>query len=106
MLKSLHTGESSLEVHQEWGEPDIRTYLDTGTQSEIWSYADKANTNDVTAALLYTGPKNGDSGRFLDLKFANGKLESWTEADHKMPEKEGSKLGFGIGSPVSNTTHY
>ncbi len=28
MLRSLKPGESSLEVHQNWGEPDIRQYED------------------------------------------------------------------------------
>jgi len=58
--------------------------------------------------LLYTAPKPGDKGKFLDLKFVDGKLASWTEADHTMPPKEGAGFSYGIGNPVTSqpTMHY
>jgi hypothetical protein len=104
MLKTLQTGESSLDVHNSWGEPDIRNYVDDHTQ--VWSYAKRANTNDLTAELLYTAPKEGDAGRFVDLKFVDGKLASWQEADHQMPEKEGGSFSYGLGGSPGGTTHY
>ena len=60
--EGLQPGESSLDVHNQWGEPDIRNYTDNHVQ--VWSYAQKANTNDITAEFFYTAPKEGDSGRF------------------------------------------
>src|SRR5580693_6495839 len=71
MSDSLTVGESSPEVHHAWGEPDLRTYLPGET--EVWSYPYKPNSNDVTAALLYTSSKDGDKGTFLDLKFVGAK---------------------------------
>jgi hypothetical protein len=105
MEKTLKPGMSSAEVHQSWGEPDIRNYVDQHT--EIWSYAKRANSNDVTASVLYTSAKEGDQGTFLDLKFNDGNLVSWKEAQHTMPKKEGGgfNAGFG-GSPQSGTAHY
>ncbi|HLI78738.1 MAG TPA: hypothetical protein VKV03_02080 [Candidatus Binataceae bacterium] len=105
MENSLKPGMSSLEVHQMWGEPDIRNYVDQHTS--IWSYAKHANSNDVTATALYTSAKEGDTGSFLDLKFNNGQLVSWNEATHTMPKKEGAgfSAGFG-GSPQGGTYHY
>lgn len=99
MRDSLKTGESALDVHKKWGEPDLRQ--DTGPDSEIWSYAEHANSNDVTATLLYTSTKAGDKGKFLDLNFADGKLVSWNEAEHVMPSKHGSGISFGITGPGS-----
>jgi hypothetical protein len=108
MSGSLKAGESLLEVHRQWGEPDLRQY--PSDTVEIWSYPYKTNTNDVTAALLYTSTKEGDEGTFLDLKFINGKLVSWDEAKHTMPAKERSGFGAGIGSPSiaapGTTTRY
>src|ERR1700731_314312 len=63
MLRSLKPGQSSLEVHQNWGEPDIRQYVDRNRQ--VWSYAIQPNSNDVAATLLYTSAKPGDNGSFL-----------------------------------------
>jgi hypothetical protein len=105
MENTLKPGMSSLEVHQMWGEPDIRNYVNQ--HSEIWSYAKHANSNDVAAAALYTSAKEGDQGSFLDLKFDDGKLASWNEAAHTMPKKEGAgfSAGFG-GSPQGGTYHY
>jgi hypothetical protein len=105
MENTLKPGMSSLEVHQMWGEPDIRNYA--SQHSEIWSYAKHANSNDVAAAALYTSAKEGDQGSFLDLKFDDGKLASWNEATHTMPKKEGAgfSAGFG-GSPQGGTYHY
>ncbi len=105
MLRSLEAGQSSLDIHSQWGEPDIRSYVDNRTQ--VWSYAVRPNTNDITAELLYTAPKEGDAGRFLDLKFVDGKLSSWAEAEHAMPSKEGSGFSYGIGGvPMGNAVHY
>ena len=93
MSDSLQVGQTSPEVHHAWGEPDMRTYLPGDT--EVWSYPYKPNSNDVTAALLYTSSKDGDKGTFLDLKFVGGKLVSWQEAEHTMPAKghTGHRLG-------------
>src|ERR1700693_4928171 len=77
MENTLKPGMTSPEVHQMFGEPDIRNYVNQHT--EIWSYAKHANTRDVTAAVLYTSAKEGDQGSFLDLKFDDGKLLSWNE---------------------------
>jgi hypothetical protein len=101
MVKTLQPGQTTLDVHAAWGEPDIRVYPDQHTQ--IWSYAKKANTNDVTAAFLYTASKEGDSGRFLDLKFTDNKLASWSEADHTMPQKDPGGYGFGMTGGSQST---
>jgi hypothetical protein len=105
MEQTLKAGMGMPEVHQMWGEPDIRNYVDQRT--EIWSYAKHANTGDVTAAILYTSAKEGDKGSFLDLKFDDGKLVSWNEATHTMPAKQGGgfSAGFG-GAPQGGTVHY
>jgi hypothetical protein len=105
MEKTLKPGMTSLEVHQMWGEPDIRNYVDQKTA--IWSYAKHANSSDVTATVLYTSAKEGDQGSFLDLRFDDGKLTSWNEATHTMPKKEGSgfSAGFG-GAPPGGSVHY
>ena len=106
MLRSLRPGESSLEVHQNWGEPDMRQYV--GQNRETWSYAVRPNSNDITATLLYTSVKPGDDGKFLDLKFINGKLVSWNEAVHTVAAKQGSGFGYGLGpgGGVSNIRHF
>jgi hypothetical protein len=105
MKDSLKVGESSLAIHKEWGEPDIRTNI--GTDGQVWSYAERANANDVAATIFYTSAKEGDRGKFLDLKFVDGKLESWADAEHTMPSKQGT--GFSYGLPVntsSGISHY
>lgn len=110
MADSLQQGESMVSVHKEWGEPDIREYPTSDT--EIWSYPYKTNSNDVMAELVYTTAKEGDKGTFLDLKFVEGKLVSWSEAEHTMPPKEGAGVnyGFGLGksggSQQSGSAHY
>ena len=106
MLRSLKPGESSLEVHQNWGEPDMRQYVSRDQQ--VWSYAIQPNSNDVAATLLYTSVKPGDSGSFLDLKFIEGKLVSWNKAEHTMPAKQGTGFDFGVGpgGGVSNIAHF
>src|SRR5256885_17001261 len=86
MSEQLKVGQTIPEVHKNWGEPDIRAYPDS--HKEIWSYAVHANSNDLTAQLLYTSAKAGDMGTFLDLTFIDGKLVSWNEAQHTMPAKE------------------
>lgn len=97
MTQHLQVGEPMAEIHQKFGEPDIHQYLSNST--EIWSYAYKPNSNDLTAALLYTQPKEGDLGTFIDLKFQDGKLVSWAEAKHTMPPKQMSGFSAGIGAP-------
>lgn len=97
MQDSLTAGESVSAVRKQWGIPDITTYQ--GKNEEVWSYASRANTNDVAAMLLYAGAKEGDTGRFLDLHFVNGKLVSWNQATHTMPTKQGASFGFTVGPP-------
>jgi hypothetical protein len=106
MNRSLKPGQSSLEVHQHWGEPDMRRYI--GSQEQVWSYAIQPNSNDVAAALLYTSVKPGDNGSFLDLKFIDGKLVSWNKVEHTVPAKQGAgfSLGVGPGGAVSNLAHF
>jgi hypothetical protein len=105
MEKSLQAGLTMPEVHQVWGEPDIRTYVDP--HNEVWSYAKHANTDDYTATLLYTSAKEGDSGTFVDLKFSDGKLVSWDEGQHTMPAKEGAGFSAGLsGASPGGTAHY
>jgi hypothetical protein len=106
MTSSLKTGESALEVHQKWGEPDIRQYV--GSDKQVWSYAIQPNSNDMAAALLYTSVKPGDNGSFLDLKFTDGKLVSWSKAEHTMPAKRGAGFSFSVGpgGAVSNVAHF
>jgi hypothetical protein len=106
MLRSLKPGQSSLEVHQNWGEPDLREYI--GREQQVWSYAIQPNSNDAVATLLYTSVKPGDSGSFLDLKFSDGKLVSWSKAEHTVPAKQGTGFSFGVGpgGGVSNLAHY
>jgi len=106
MVRSLKPGESSLEVHQHWGEPDMRQYADR--EQEVWSYAIQPNSNDVAATLLYTSVKPGDNGSFLDLKFVDGKLVSWNKAEHTVPAKQGAGFSFGVGpgGGVSNLAHF
>ena len=112
MASSLEAGESMVDVHKQWGEPDIRQYPTADT--EILSYPYKTNSNDVMAALVYTSAKEGDKGTFLDLKFDGGRLVSWSEAEHTMPPKEGASYNFGLGGighqgspqPQSVGSHY
>jgi hypothetical protein len=103
--KHLQAGMGMPEVHQTWGEPDIRNFVDAHT--EVWSYAKHANSNDPTAAVLYTSAKAGDQGSFVDLKFIDGKLIAWNEATHTMPAKESGGIGLGLGgAPQTGTVHY
>lgn len=106
MKDQLKPGETAIQVHKDWGEPDLRK--DTGENTELWSYARRANSNDLAATIFYTSTKSGDEGKFLDLKFVNGKLVSWAEAEHTMPAKQGAgfSYGFGPGGAVSPVQHY
>lgn len=106
MRDSLKPGESMPEVRERFGEPDIRTDTDSG--AEVWSYASRANSNDVAATLFYTSAKSGDSGHFLDLKFVDRKLVSWSDADHTMPAKRntGINYGFTAGPASQPVTHF
>jgi hypothetical protein len=105
MLDSLKAGQTMPEVRQDWGQPDIITDQDQNT--EVWSYASRANTNDIAATILYTAAKAGDTGQFLDLRFVDGKLVSWSKQQHTMPVKHQSfGIGFGgVGSP-HDATHF
>ena len=98
MADQLQVGETMVEVHDKYGEPDMHHYL--SETSQIWSYPYKPNSNDIVATLVYTSSKEGDEGTFLDLKFVNGKLVEWTEAKHTLPSKEMSGFGAGIGGPA------
>lgn len=105
MAHDLKAGESTLEVHHDWGEPDLRSNVDA--QTEVWSYVSTPNSNDVAAALLYTSTKPGDTDKFLDLKFVDGKLVSWNTMEHTMPAKRGAGFNYGLGptgasGPVSH----
>jgi hypothetical protein len=106
MSEELKAGQTMSELHQKWGEPDLRAYPDQHT--EIWSYAVHANSNDVAATLLYTSAKEGDAGTFLDLKLVDGKLVSWNEAKHTMPAKESSgfRAGMGTGGSSAGAVRY
>ncbi|HUY27960.1 MAG TPA: hypothetical protein VMV27_11115 [Candidatus Binataceae bacterium] len=97
MTEHLKVGEPMSEIHQKYGEPDIHQFL--ANNVEIWSYPYKPNSNDLTAALLYTSTKEGDTGTFVDLKFLDGKLVSWAEAEHTMAPKERGGFSTGMGAP-------
>jgi hypothetical protein len=103
---SLKPGETMHEIHGQWGEPDLRTSVDQNT--DIWSYVSTPNSNDIVAQALYTSTKPGDSDKFLDLKFVDGKLVSWKTAEHVMPAKKGAgfSYGFGGGGGNSPVIHY
>jgi len=104
MLDSLKAGQTMPEVRQEWGQPDI--IADQDQDTEVWSYASRANTNDIAATILYTAAKEGDTGQFLDLRFVDGKLVSWSKQQHTMPTKRQTfGIGFGVASP-HDATHF
>jgi hypothetical protein len=96
MLDSLQVGQSSTEIHHKWGQPDIITEAADGSQ--VWSYAERANSDDVAATIFYTSAKEGDKGTFIDLQMADGKLKSWTEGEHRVPQKKGTAFGYSIGA--------
>jgi hypothetical protein len=105
MAHSLTAGETTLKVHTDWGEPDLRSGVDDTT--EVWSYVALPNSNDIAASLLYTSTKPGDTDKFLDLKFVQGKLVSWDTVEHTMPAKQGAGFSYGLGAsggsgPVSH----
>jgi hypothetical protein len=106
MEDRLKAGETALQVHQDWGEPDIRK--DLGEHSEVWSYASHPNNHDIAATIFYTSTKSGDEGKFLDLKFIDGKLVSWSEAERTMPAKQGAgfSYGFGANGEAAPVQHY
>lgn len=95
MAHDLKAGQTTLEVHHDWGEPDLRTSVDGQTQ--VWSYVATPNSNDVAATLLYTSTKPGDTDKFLDLKFVDNKLVSWNTVEHVMPTKRGAGFSYGLG---------
>lgn len=98
MRDSLRPGLSTVDVAARWGDPDLVT--NEGPTSQVWSYADQPNRDDPVAYVFYTSTREGDSGRFLDLKFVDGRLVSWQEAEHTMPSKEWPGFTIGIGGPV------
>jgi hypothetical protein len=105
MAHDLKAGQTTLEVHKDWGEPDLRTNVDAQTQ--VWSYVATPNSNDIAATLLYTSTKPGDTDKFLDLKFVDNKLVSWNTVEHVMPAKRGAGFSYGLGpsgasGPVSH----
>jgi hypothetical protein len=97
MTENLKVGESMVQIHQKYGEPDIHQFL--ANDVEVWSYPYKPNSNDLTAELLYTSTKEGDQGTFVDLKFQGGKLVSWAEEQHTMPSKIRGGFSAGMGAP-------
>ena len=103
MERELKSGDTMAQVQEKFGEPDIEERPDDRT--EIWSYAKHANSDDVAAEILYTSAKAGDQGTFEDLKFTDGSLVSWGEAQHTMPTKERSGLTttLGYGSHVGRS---
>jgi outer membrane protein assembly factor BamE (lipoprotein component of BamABCDE complex) len=104
MMDSLKPGQTMPEVRQQFGQPDIIADQDQNT--ETWSYASRPNSNDIAATLLYTAAKEGDTGQFIDLKFVDGKLVSWSKQEHTMPAKRQS-FGIGFGSPnPHDATHF
>jgi hypothetical protein len=104
MQDSLKAGQTMPEVRQQWGQPDL--IADQDQKTEVWSYASRANTNDIAATLLYTAAKEGDTGDFLDLRFVDGKLASWSKQQHTMPAKRQSfGFGFGAANP-HDATHF
>ncbi len=102
-VQSLKAGESAVDIHGRWGQPDI--VLDRGGEAEVWSYAERPNSDDIAASIFYSGVKEGDKGTFVDLRMVNGKLQSWSEAEHRMPAKRGADFGYTLG-PSANTTHF
>ena len=106
MKDQLKPGETTTQVHLDWGEPDLRK--DLGKTGQLWSYASRANSNDIAATVFYTSAKSGDEGKFLDLKFLDGKLVSWAETEHTMPAKQGAGFSYGLGpgGAVSPVQHY
>jgi outer membrane protein assembly factor BamE (lipoprotein component of BamABCDE complex) len=99
MEEQLQSGMSQAQVAHQFGEPDIEDKPNDNT--EIWSYAKHANSNDLMAEMVYTSAKEGDKGTFEDLKFVDGKLVSWGEGQHTMAPKERSEitttLSYGRG---------
>jgi hypothetical protein len=106
MAATLKAGESTIQVHSDWGEPDMRTQLDQN--SEVWSYVSTPNSNDVAATLLYTSTKPGDTDKFLDLKFTDNQLVSWETVVHTMPAKKGTGFSYGVGGGAAGApvSHY
>jgi len=105
MEDSLQPGESMTAVRLKWGIPDLTIHQ--SDNKELWSYASRPNSNDIAATLFYTGAKEGDTGKFLDLHFVDGRLVSWNETQHTMPTKQRASFGFTVGNtPQSGSTHF
>jgi hypothetical protein len=96
MLNSLEVGQNATEIHGKWGQPDIIS--DGANGAQVWSYAERPNSDDVAASLFYTSAKEGDQGTFIDLQMVDGKLKSWNEAQHRMPQKKGTAFGYSVGA--------
>ena len=99
MLNSLQAGQSEAELRSKWGQPDMVS--DGANGSQVWSYAERANSDDIAASLLYTSAKEGDQGTFIDLHMMDGKLVSWNETQHRMPQKKGTEFGYSLGTGPS-----
>ena len=102
----LKPGQTVTEVRDKFGEPDLRR--DFGENGQVWSYAERPNSNDITATLLYTSTKEGDTGKFIDVTYVNRKVTTWREAEHTMPPKQGNGFSYSFGLPTGsgNTSHY
>jgi len=101
MLGSLAAGQTAAEIRGQWGQPDIIS--DAANGGQVWSYAERPNSDDIAASLLYTSAKEGDKGTFIDLQMVAGKLQSWSEAEHRMPAKKGTAFGYSIGAGPAST---
>jgi hypothetical protein len=105
MEQELKPGDSMAQVRDTFGEPDIEYTPDD--QTEVWSYAKHANSNDTFAEMFYTSAKEGDLGTFEDLKFVDGNLVTWGEGQHTMAAKDTSGLSttftFGKGGHKAGT---
>ena len=55
MNQQLKAGLSPVEVTERYGEPDIEEKIDDNT--EVWSYAKHANSDDAFAQLFYTSAR-------------------------------------------------
>ncbi len=105
MFEELYAGQPMNDIRRQWGEPDLIEYPNQNTQ--VWSYAARSNSNDPVAFTVYTSAKGGDTGTFLDVKMYNGRLVSWAEVQHTLPQHQSGTFGVGIGSGGAPTTsHY
>jgi len=103
----LKPGETTLQVHKEWGEPDLRK--DLGAEFGAMELRPGARTATTWRRRSSTPrPSPANEGKFLDLKFIEGKLVSWSESERTMPAKQGAGFSYGLGpgGAVSPVQHY